>query len=324
MSAARPDDKSAGRRFRKLFPTRNPAFRDLLATAERVLPTDASVLVVGESGVGKDHFAQAIHGCGPRAARPFVRIDCASLPEELFEAELFGYEKGAFTDAAARKIGRIEVAQGGTLYFDEVASLSPHLQAKLLRVLQERTFSRLGDPRNVAIDVRVVSSSNLAPADLGDERRFRKDLLYRLNVLTFRLPPLRERPEDIPLLARGFVRGAAKRFGRKIAGIDPAAMEILRAYAWPGNVRELRNVIDRAVIMETGDRLTPASLPTEGFFGGGDLVRGALEQAWTLEELERHYIEEILRKTRGNQSRAAAILGISRKTLLEKRKRWGL
>lgn len=297
--------------------------RGVLATAEKVLPTDAGVLVTGESGTGKDYFAEALHALGPRRERPFVRIDCAALPDELFEAELFGYEKGAFTDAATRKIGRIEMAEGGTIYFDEIGALSPHLQAKLLRVVQERSFSRLGDTRTLSLDARIVASSNLSAADLADETRFRKDLYYRLNVVGFRLPALRERPEDLPSLAKQFVRDAAKRYGRPVKDIDAGALRIIRDYSWPGNLRELRNAMEHAVIVEEGAALSPASLPSERFFGAGDLLRAATTARWTLEELEQRYVGEVLRQTAGNYSRAAAILGINRKTLLEKRKRWG-
>lgn len=323
MSASKPAADGL-RTLRKLFTTRSPRLREILATAEKVLPTDASILVLGESGVGKDYFAEAIHACGPRRRNPFVRIDCASLSEELFEAELFGYEKGAFTDAATRKVGRIELAQKGSLYFDEIASLPPHLQAKLLRVIQDRSFSRLGDSRTISVDVRLLSSSNLSPEELLDEQRLRKDLYYRLNVVSFRLPPLRERKEDIPALARLFVRQAARRFARPVRAIAPATLRILDEYSWPGNIRELRNALDRAVIVETSQLLQPDSLPTERFFGAGDLLRTAADAQWSLEDLERRYIEETLRQTGGNQSRAAAILKISRKTLLEKRKRWGI
>ncbi|HVR44888.1 MAG TPA: sigma 54-interacting transcriptional regulator [Thermoanaerobaculia bacterium] len=328
MSASRPaadaSPEAALRRFRRLFPTRSPRLREVLVTAAKVLPTDASVMVLGESGTGKDYFAEALHACGARGERPFVRIDCAALPEDLFEAELFGYEKGAFTDASIRKQGRIELAQGGTLYFDEIASLAPRLQAKLLRLLQERHFSRLGDSRTIDVDVRVISSSNLASTDLSDERHFRKDLYYRLNVVSFILPPLRERIEDVPSLAAAFLRDAAKRYGRKLDGFEPRALDILRDYHWPGNLREMKNAIERAVIVETSSRIRPESLPTDRFFGEGDVLRTAAAANWTLEQLERRYVEEILRQTRSNQTRAAAILGISRKTLLEKRKKWGL
>jgi two-component system response regulator HydG len=312
------------RRFRTLLRTRAPAFREVLRFAEKALPTDASVLVLGESGTGKDYLVDAIHACGPRGAKPLVKIACATLPEDLFEAELFGFEKGAFTDAAARKPGRIEMAEGGTLYLDEIGILSPHLQAKLLRLLQERSFSRLGGERSIGLDVRIVSSSNLSADELSDETRFRRDLYYRLNVIALRLPPLRERKEDIPMLARAFARSAAKQHRRPARTIHPDALAILVEHAWPGNLRELRNAIERAVIAEEGDTLRPASLPRDLGAGLEELVASASKRGDSLEDVERRYIAEILRRENGNQSRAAAVLGISRKTLLEKRKKWGL
>lgn len=312
------------RKFRKLLPTRNAPFREILRSAEKALPTDASILVLGESGTGKDYLVDAIHACSARSAGPLVKITCATLPEELFEAELFGFERGAFTDAAARKPGRIETAEGGTLYLDEVGTLTPHLQAKLLRLLQERSFSRLGAERSIALDVRIVSSSNLAAEELSDEKRFRRDLYYRLNVIAIRLPPLRERREDIPMLARGFAREAARRFRRSVREIDPAALAHLAEHRWPGNLRELRNVMDRAVIGEESERLTLESLPSDFGNDADTFVATSAVREETLEEMERRYITEILRRTNGNQSRAALILGISRKTLLEKRKKWAL
>lgn len=312
------------RRFRKLLPTRSPGFREALRSAEKALPTDASILVLGESGSGKDYLVDAIHACSARAAGPLVKITCATLPEELFEAELFGFEKGAFTDAAARKPGRVETAEGGTLYLDEIGSLTPHLQAKLLRLLQERTFSRLGGEKSIGLDVRIISSSNLSAEVLSDETRFRRDLYYRLNVIAVRLPPLRERREDIPMLARAFARDAARRYRKLAREIDPAALALLAEHRWPGNIRELRNVIDRAVIGEEGETLRAESLPRDFGIDAESFIAASAERGDSLEELERRYVTEVLRRTSGNQSRAATILGISRKTLLEKRKKWGL
>jgi DNA-binding NtrC family response regulator len=286
--------------------TRSSAMRALVQTVERVLEHDVNILIVGESGSGKDFLAEAIHACGRRREGPFVRIDCAAIPSELFESELFGYEKGTFTDAQTRKLGRLELAQGGTVYFDDITALAGSLQAKLLRAIQEKRFTRLGGNQSVVFDARVITSA-------ADPAGLRRDLFYRINVVTLAVPPLRERAEDVPLLAKAFL-------ARRKRGIDRAAMTILQQHEWPGNVRELRNVIDRAVLLEDDDLITPKSLPPLE----GDLVASAARRQWTIEELEARYIREILRQTRGNYSRAAAILGINRKTLLEKRRKYGI
>jgi transcriptional regulator with PAS, ATPase and Fis domain len=288
--------------------------RTLLETVGKVLDHDVSVLILGESGTGKDYLAEAIHACGDRRGEPLVAIDCASIPPDLFESELFGYEKGTFTDAVSRKLGKFELAQRGTLYFDEITALPTNLQAKLLRALQDRRFSRLGGHAAIDLDVRVISSSNTDVAAL------RRDLLYRINVVTLTLPPLRERPEDIPQLAKRFLRNTT----RRVRGIDDEAMRMLCDHSWPGNLRELRNVVERAAVIEESGRITATSLPTAGFGGGDELVATAARDRWTLEELEARYIREIIRQTRSNYSRAAGILGINRKTLLEKRRKYGI
>lgn len=285
--------------------------RALLQTVEKVLDHDVNLLLLGESGSGKDFLAEAIHACGARRQNPFIRIDCASIPVELFESELFGFEKGTFTDAHARKLGKLELVKGGTIYFDDIASLAPPLQAKLLRAIQEKRFTRLGSNQTVALDGRVISSSSVPADELVNE--LRRDLFYRINVVTLTIPPLRERREDIPQLARSFL-------ARRKSAIDPVAMRMLVEHDWPGNVRELRNVIDRAVLVEESDVLTPSSLPALT----SDFVAAAASHRWTLDELEARYIRDVLRQTKSNYSRAAQILGINRKTLLEKRKRYGI
>lgn len=281
--------------------------RALLQTVEKVLEHDVSVLLLGESGVGKDHLAYAIHACGPWHARPLVHIDCAAIPAELFEAELFGFEKGTFTDAQSRKPGKLEVANGGSVYFDSISALAANLQAKLLRAIQEKQFTRLGGNETVPFAARVLSSSS-AGVDA-----MRRDLLYRVNVVTLSIPPLRERREDIPQLVKQFI-------GRRKLGIDDAAMRILMQHDWPGNVRELRNVIEHAVLIEQRDVITPSALPSLE----ADLVQSASSARLTLEQLEERYIRRILMDTGENYSRAAEILGINRKTLLEKRKKYGI
>jgi DNA-binding NtrC family response regulator len=289
--------------------------RNVLETVEKVLDHDVSILIHGESGVGKDYLAAAIHACSARRDEPFVHIECASIPADLFETELFGHERGTFTDAQTRKTGKLEAARRGTVYFDEIAALTPQLQAKLLRAIQERRFSRLGGTATLPFEARVITSSNANLDELLTSGALRQDLYYRINVVTLKLPPLRERPEDVLALAKELLRTTEfKRFSAD-------AQRLLVSYAWPGNVRELRNAIERAALLEESDRITATSLPIRA---GGDLVSTAARGSWTLDELESHYISEVLRSTRGNYSRAAGILGINRKTLLEKRKKYGL
>lgn len=280
--------------------------RDVLQTAGKVLDRDASVLILGESGSGKDYLAQAIHACGPRRNEPFVVIECASIPSDLFESELYGHERGTFTDAHTRKIGKLELARRGTVYFDEIAALAPNLQAKLLRAIQERRYTRLGGTQSIELEARVISSSNRSLDAL------RRDLLYRINVVTITLPPLRERREDVPALAKQFLRG------RKLTS---EALELLSTHSWPGNIRELRNVIERATLMSDAKEIGAEALP---LMTAPDLVESATRDQWTLDELESRYIRSVLRITKSNYSKAAEILGINRKTLLEKRRKYGI
>ena len=277
--------------------------RNVLETVGKVLDHDVSILILGESGAGKDYLAGAIHACSSRRDEPFVHIECASIPAELFETELFGHERGTFTDAHARKVGKLEAARRGTVYFDEISALSPQLQAKLLRAIEDRRFTRLGGSASVPFEARVISSTS------ADPRTLRRDLYYRINVVTLTLPPLRERPEDVLPLAKKFL-------GRKKLSKD--AEQLIASYAWPGNVRELRHALERAALLADADTVTAALLPV------GDLVATAARGTWTLDQLESHYIREILALTRRNYSRAAQILGINRKTLLEKRKKYDL
>ncbi|MFQ5839086.1 MAG: sigma-54 interaction domain-containing protein [Candidatus Methylomirabilales bacterium] len=295
--------------------------QEVLKTASQVAPTDATVLLLGESGTGKELLARAIHAASRRQDGPFIKVDCTSLPEGLLESELFGHEKGAFTDATEEKPGRFELAHGGTIFLDEIGEMPPSLQAKLLRVLQERSFERVGGTKTHRVDVRILAATN---RDLGQalrEHRFREDLYFRLNVVPIAVPPLRKRPEDVPRLAEYFLRWYAERYGKAIPGFAPEAIFRLRQHHWPGNVRELEHVIERAVILwETGpfsaDFLpTAESAPVQGLMDG---------EGMTLEELEREYIRRVLHKVRGHKGKAATILGINRKTLWEKRKRYGL
>lgn len=281
--------------------------RSLLQTAGKVVDHDVSILILGESGAGKDHLADAIHACGPRRERPLVRIDCAAIPADLFEAELFGYEKGTFTDAQARKPGKLEVAAGSTVYFDAIAGLPSSLQAKLLRAIQEKQFTRLGGNQAVPFEARLMSSSSTGVESI------RRDLLYRINIVTLPIPPLRERKEDIPQLAKRFI-------ARRKRGLSGDALDALMQHDWPGNVRELKNVIERAVLLEEEETIGVASLPPLE----ENLVSPAANQRLTLEQLEDRYIRRVLADTGGNFSRTAEILGINRKTLLEKRKKYGI
>ena len=285
--------------------------RNLLQTVEKVLDHDVPILIRGESGSGKDYLAEAIHACSARRGEPFVHVDCATIPADLFESELFGYEKGTFTDAVARRLGRLELAKGGSVYLDHIDTLTPPLQAKLLRVLQDHQFTRLGGHQNIEFSARVIVSTSSDLEAMLAAGGFRRDLFYRINVVTVVIPPLRERRDDILTLAKKF---SAKRT------IDDRAIAILTAHAWPGNVRELRNAIERAVLTGDGTSITPESLP----FSGPEFVVAAARGRWTLDELEENYIRAVLRETRSNYSRAADILGINRKTLLEKRKKYGL
>lgn len=292
------------------------AMREAIGLAERVAATDANVLVTGESGAGKDAVAAFIHQRSARAAQPFVKIDCATLPGHLLEAELFGYERGAFTGAAEAKPGRLESAHRGTLVLDEIAYLQTDAQAKLLRVIENREFERLGGRRTIKVDARLIALTNVDLTDAVARRDFREDLFYRLNVMQIRVPPLRSRAEDLPELARGFLESYATKHGRAVKGIAPAALALLKQYQFPGNVRELANTIERAVIIAGGKRLEEGDLP--------DPIRASVklqqrrDRPGTLAEIEAAYVSEILAATKGNKAEAARILGISRKNLYER------
>lgn len=314
-------EKSSGERLlKKLYPSRSVAVREMLSTAAKLLGVSSNVLIIGETGAGKDYLAEAIHRAGSRSSGPFLRIDCSTIPADLFESELFGYEKGAFTDAQTRKEGKLELANGGTAYLDDLAALDLSVQPKLLRVIQERQFTRLGGARPLRLDARFITSLRSAPGEPPPTGLIRSDLLYRLNVVSIEVPPLRERAEDIPILAAAFLR-ESERVGLRFSD---AALERMQRYAWPGNVRQLQNVVERAAVLAEGPEISESVLPPELFASPEGLLDRAATDQWTLEELERRYITKIIRATSSNDSRAARILGISRKTLLEKRKRYGL
>jgi two-component system response regulator AtoC len=295
---------------------RSEAMQEAVRLAGRVAATDANVLVTGESGAGKDALALHLHARSPRAGGPFLRIDCAALPAELLEAELFGYERGAFTGATAAKPGRLEAAHKGTLVLDEIAHLPRDAQAKLLRVIERREFERLGGRRTVKVDARLLALTNVDLDDAVRRRAFREDLFYRLNVVRIHVPPLRERREDVGPLAETFLSAYAAKHGRAALRFDAGALAALAAYDFPGNVRELANVVERAVIVSDGREVTAKDLP-EAVLASAAL--GARrERRPTLAELEDEYIREVLAASRGNKSEAARVLGISRKNLYER------
>jgi DNA-binding NtrC family response regulator len=296
------------------------AMREAVRLAGRVATTDANVLVTGESGAGKDALALHIHRQSKRVAAAFVKIDCAALPAELLEAELFGYERGAFTGANESKPGRLEAAHKGTLVLDEIAHLSTDAQAKLLRVIERREFERLGGRRTVRVDARLIALTNVDLDEAVKRRAFRPDLFYRLNVVRIHVPPLRERREDVRKLARGFLQTYAAKHGRRALKIEPDALQLLETYDYPGNVRELAHVLERAVIVADGERIEVEHLP-ESVRAAASLQRRR-ESRMTLAELEAAYINETLAAVRGNKSEAARLLGISRKNLYEKLARY--
>ena len=300
----------------------SPAFRRMMTLIEQVADSSATVLIQGESGTGKEGAARLIHQRSGRCSKPFVAVNCAALPETLPESELFGYEKGAFTGAAGRKEGRFELADGGTLFLDEVADLSAVTQPKILRVLQEGEFERLGETRTIRVDVRIVAATNQDLAQLVRDKRFREDLYYRLNVITVNVPPLRERREDIRLLAEHFLRIYAAKNNRRLDGFTDEALRRLEGYSWPGNVRELENVIERTVVLARSGRIDAIDLPEE-VGGVKPPPRDAiLDLVGTpLADVEQRLLEETLRITGGNKTQAAKLLGIDVRTVARKLER---
>jgi DNA-binding NtrC family response regulator len=296
--------------------------REAVSLAERVSVTDANVLITGESGAGKDLLATYIHSQSKRAAQPFVKIDCATLPGELLEAELFGYERGAFTGAVEARAGRFEAAQHGTIVLDEIAHLSTDAQAKLLRVIERREFERLGGRKTIKLDARLLALTNVDLDAAVKAGRFREDLFYRLNVINIRVPPLRERKQDLPALAQYFVKQYAAKHVRKVDRVSPPALALLKSYDYPGNARELANVIERAVIVANGRSIESDDLPAG--LSAAVAAQRQREQPPSLAEMEASYIAEILVATRGNKTQCARILGISRKNLYEKIARYDL
>jgi len=295
----------------------------VLSLVRRVAPSDATVLIRGESGTGKELIARALHYASPRAAGPLVKVNCAALAESLLEAELFGHEKGAFTGAVASRKGRFELADGGSIFLDEIGDLPPHLQVKLLRVLQEREFERVGSSRPIKVDVRLLAATHRNLEALVREGRFREDLYYRINVVTIVLPPLRERREDLPPLIEHFLRAFAGKNGKTVRGLTREAREALLRYDYPGNIRELENLMERAVVLTRDDVIGVEDLPltletpAPGAGEGAGLIAA-------VEGLERRMIRDALAKADGTQTRAAELLGISERVLRYKLKKYGL
>ena len=303
---------------------RTPAMLQVYKTIARVADTRSTVLLAGESGTGKELVARAIHFNSPRSAKPFVAVDCGSLAETLLESELFGHVRGAFTGAVASKKGLFEEADGGTCFLDEVGDIGLAMQAKLLRVLQEHEIKRVGGTEPIKIDVRIVAATNKNLEDLVDEKKFREDLFYRLNVVAIHLPPLRERAEDIPLLASHFLRKYSEENQKTISQLSPEALELLSTYRWSGNVRELENVIERSVTLTRHSVILPEDLPRRIRAEKREDFVKTLPSHLPLSELEKLYIQKILEETRGNKKKAAEILGIDRRTLYRMAARHGL
>jgi DNA-binding NtrC family response regulator len=306
-----------GRRYEyKNIVARSPKMQAVLALVERVAPTNTTVLVGGESGVGKDLIARAIHEHSRRASGPFVKINSTAIPETLLESELFGYEKGAFSGATTSKPGKFELADKGTLFLDEIGDVPPQIQVKLLRVLQEREFERLGGTKTIKVDVRLIAATNRDLRAALEEGTFREDLYYRLNVVAIDIPPLRDHKEDIPDLANFFLTKYAEETGKPITALTPQAMKLLMDFHWPGNIRELENIIQRGVTLSAGTVLDAADIHLDGqprrSVGGSAHV---LPEGTTLEQWEEETIREALRRANGNKSQAARVLGLSRNAL---------
>ncbi len=294
--------------------------QDIFRRIQQVNSSKATVLIEGESGTGKELIAKAIHFSGPKREQPFVAVHCASLAEGVLESELFGHEKGAFTGAVERKMGRFELANNGTLFLDEVSEMSPATQVKLLRVLQEREFERVGGSKTVKVDVRIITATNKDLKEQVREGRFREDLFYRLNVVTIDIPALRERMEDLPLLVDAFVKEFSLENNKIVEGVSPEVLKAFHSYSWPGNVRELRNTIETMVVLTRNRTLQLEDIPTDLLSGQGTAPRSKQPIAMNVHEAEKSLIERALETARNNKSKAAEILGMSRRTLHRKLK----
>jgi DNA-binding NtrC family response regulator len=304
---------------------RSERMRLIFEDIKKVADMDSTVLITGESGTGKELIAHAIHRMGKRRQGPFITVNCPAIPENLIESELFGHEKGAFTSAISRRIGKFEFANGGTIFLDEISTLSPEMQAKLLRVLQEKKITRVGSNKVIPIDTRIISATNINLEEAIEEGKFRRDLYYRLNVVPISVPPLRERREDITLLAHHFLRRYESRVGRKIKGFSKEALQILTQYDWPGNVRELENLIEMLVILIEGDEIDSYHIPLNIRINAQGAEQGEkIPLRLAVAQFERDFIQRALKAAKGNRNEAAKILCIHRNTLFLKMRALGL
>jgi transcriptional regulator with GAF, ATPase, and Fis domain len=305
----------------------SPQIKEVMDLVNRVAKSNATVLILGESGTGKELVANAIHYNSDRKNKPFVKVNCGALPENLLESELFGHEKGAFTGAISRKIGRFERAHGGSIFLDEIGEMSFSTQVKLLRVLQEKQIERVGSTEVIDVDVRIIAATNKDLKRLVEEGRFREDLYYRLNVIPIKIPPLRERKQDIPLLVKYFLQKYSLETGRRGMTISDSALDKLKTYSWPGNIRELQNVIERAVILSPGREITEDQLPPEIVKRDRQVELDEFKlpkNGVNLNDLEKSLIKQALDMTNDNQTEAARLLGITRHTLIYRMEKYGL
>ena len=302
-----------------LIETASPRMKKLVETVHQVAPSQATILIMGGSGTGKEVIADMIHKLSPRAERPMVKVNCAAIPETLIESELFGYEKGAFTGAAGRKEGRFEVADKSSIFLDEIGEVPPAVQVKLLRILQEETFERLGSNKTIKVDVRIIAATNKDLSAMVKQGRFREDLYWRLNVISLQLPALKDRREDIPNLVQHFINRFSHKNDKDVLGIESKAMEILLGYEWPGNVRELENVIERSVVLDRDGIIGADDLPSELQSASIPAMESVTIPLGTpMEEVERILMEETLKRTKGDKGLASKLLGISTRTLYRK------
>lgn len=301
---------------------KSKAMNKVLDIVRRVSPTESTILITGESGTGKELIAREIHRHSLRRDAPLVVVDCGALVETLFESELFGHVKGSFTGAHETKHGRFEVADGGTIFFDEISSIGLNIQAKLLRVIQEREVNRIGSSKPIKVDVRILAATNENLADSVRKGKFREDLFYRLSVVPIHLPPLRERKEDIPLLVEHFLHKYNKKAKKNVENVSPRAVKALTEYDWPGNIRELENTIERAIVLSKGNDIELEDLMYHGISASSGMLNPVGGKYKTLEEMEKEYIRAVLRAQFGNKTRAADLLGIDRKTLWAKIKKY--